>query len=311
MVSNQLRILVADDEESILNVLRDTFQMADFHVLPVHDGQEAWEQVPSFRPDVIVLDLQMPRMSGTDVCERLKAHLTYRHIPVLLLTGCATTQDKVSGLEHGADDYLTKPFDVEELLARIRTLLRRSSLGLEANPLTRLPGNVSIEKELLNRIAEQERFSVLYIDLNHFKAYNDTYGFVKGDAVIRKTADIVLEVCHRDHDFIGHIGGDDFIVISRPERAEALCKGIAEKFDAASPSFYNDEDRAKGYVITKDRRGLESRFPLLSLSIGVVSNQHRSLSSLGEISKIGAEMKHFAKEQTTRGSRYAFDRRLD
>src|SRR5262249_53662884 len=145
----------------------------------------------------------------------------------------------VTGLEQGADDYVTKPFEMAELVARIRTLLRRTRIGLEANPLTRLPGNVTIENEILTRIQYKTPFAVLYVDLNSFKAYNDTYGFVKGDDVIRETARILLTQSAMSQGFVGHIGGDDFVVVCLPSEAEELCQNLIKAFDSKVSSFYS------------------------------------------------------------------------
>jgi diguanylate cyclase (GGDEF)-like protein len=302
-------ILVADDEDAMVLLLREALQHADYEVVVAHDGHEALERLRKDPPDLVLLDIKMPKISGFDVCRQIKSDVFLRHIPVMLLTAQVGTDNKVTGLEQGADDYLTKPFDIAELIARVRTLLRRTRLGLEANPLTRLPGNVTIETEILSRIQKKIPFAVLYIDLNSFKAYNDTYGFVKGDEVIRETARILLSQSEASRGFVGHIGGDDFIILTVPEQAESLCKNVIATFDAKAPDFYTPEDRTRGYVETKDRKGVVTRFPLLSMAIGVVTNQQRPISSLGEVSKIGAEMKHFAKENKDKGSSYAFDRR--
>ena len=302
-------ILVADDEEAMVAMLRDSLQSVHYQVLVAHDGEEAMEKLRQSPPDLALLDVRMPKMSGYEVCRKIKSDVFLRHIPVMLLTAQAGTSNKVTGLEQGADDYLTKPFEMDELLARIRTLLRRTRLGLEANPLTRLPGNVTIEHEILNRIESKTPFAVLYVDLNNFKAYNDIYGFVKGDDVIRETARIILTQSATSEGFVGHIGGDDFIVMAHPDEAESLSEKIIKAFDAKSPDFYTPEDRERGYVETKDRRGLVSRFSLLSIAIGVVTTSTRPLTSLGEVSKIGAEMKHFAKENKDNGSSFAVDRR--
>src|SRR5437016_3074478 len=289
-------ILVADDEVTMVNMLRDALESMEYGVVVAFDGAEAVDKLRQKPPDLVLLDVQMPKMNGYDVCRKIKSDVLLRHIPVMMLTGQTGTTSKGTGLEQGADDYLTKPFEMDELLARIKTLLRRTRQGLEANPLSRLPGNVTIEHEILNRIEQKVPFAVLYLDLNDFKAYNDIYGFVKGDDVIRETARIILMQSLASQGFVGHIGGDDFIVLTPPEEAEKLCQKIIKVFDAKSPEFYTPEDRARGYVETKDRRGQLSRFPLLSVAIGVVTTQTRPLTSLGEVSKIGAEMKHFAKE---------------
>lgn len=308
---SQTVILVADDEESVVTLLKDALESAHYRVLTAHNGQDALDSIRKNTPDIALLDVQMPLLTGYDVCRQVKSDVFLRHIPVMLLTAQVGTTHKVTGLEEGADDYLTKPFEMEELMARIRTLLRRTRLGLEANPLSRLPGNVTIENELLKRMGANQPFAVLYIDLNDFKAYNDIYGFVKGDDVIRDTAKIVLTQSLADEGFVGHIGGDDFIVITSPERAEGLCQKIIRAFTAKTPDFYTPEDRARGYIESTDRRGQKARFPLLSMAIGVATTNVRALSSLGEVSKIGAEMKHFAKEKKDQGSVYAIDRRKE
>lgn len=304
-------ILVADDEDLMVNMLRAALESVEYDVVVARNGHEAFEKLRQHPPDLVLLDVQMPQMSGYDVCRKIKSDVFLRHIPVMLLTGQTGTSNKVTGLEQGADDYLTKPFEVEELLARIKTLLRRTRLGLEANPLTRLPGNVTIEHEILNRIEHKTPFAVLYIDVNSFKAYNDIYGFVKGDDVIRETARIILNQSTNRAGFVGHIGGDDFIVMTVPEEAENICRKIITAFDAKAPEFYSPEDRERKFVETKDRRGQVTRFPLLSIAIGVVTSSVRPLTSLGEVSTIGAEMKHFAKENKDKGSSYAIDRRSE
>ena len=304
-------ILIADDEDAILSVLHTALQSAHYDVLVARDGREALEQVQRDTPDLVILDIQMPELNGYAVCRRIKSDVLLRHIPVIMLTSQSGTSHKVTGLEHGADDYLTKPFELDELLARIKMLLRRTRMGLEANPISRLPGNVAIEREILARLQTEEPLAVLYVDLNSFKAYNDVYGFVKGDEVIRETARLILEHAHTVADFVGHIGGDDFIVVTSPDRAEALCRIFVHTFHAKVPSFYTQEDNLRGHIQTKDRKGQETTFPLLSIAIGVVTNQYRKITSLGEISKIGAEMKHFAKENKDKGSYYAVDRRRE
>ncbi len=304
-------ILVADDEDSMVAMLRDALQSVHYEVAVAHNGEEALEKIRKNPPDLVLLDVQMPKMSGYEVCRQIKSDMLLRHIPVMLLTAQAGTSNKVTGLEQGADDYLTKPFEMDELQARIRTLLRRTRLGLEANPLTRLPGNVTIENEILARIQKKAPFAVLYLDLNSFKAYNDIYGFVKGDDVIRETARIILTHSANSSAFIGHIGGDDFIVLTVPEDAEPLCQRIIKAFDAKVPDFYSPEDCAREYVETKDRRGQVTKYPLLSMAIGVMTSQIKPFTSLGEVSKIGAEMKHFAKEKKEKGSSYAIDRRRE
>lgn len=307
----QALILVADDEDTQLALLREALESFSYEVQTARDGVEALARIEERAPDLIVLDVKMPQMDGYAVCERVKSDVVLRHIPVLMLTAQTGTQAKVKGLEYGADDYLTKPFEFEELNARIRSLLRRARQDLEANPLTRLPGNITIEKEIRHRLDAQAPLAVLYADLNSFKAYNDVYGFVKGDEVIRETARVLRRIAEPDGAFIGHIGGDDFIVLTTPEHAEPLSSKILQAFDASAPGFYTPEDRARGFITTKDRRGAETRYPLLSMAIGIVTNQYRKHLSYGQVSAIGSEMKRYAKEHRDQGSFYAVDRRKD
>jgi len=292
-------------------MLEEALHTSGYAVLRAQNGVEAFQKVQTHTPDLVLLDVQMPGMDGFTVCQKIKSDMMLRHIPVMMLTAQTGVTSKVTGLERGADDYLTKPFDLQELMARIRTLLRRTRQGLEANPLTRLPGNITIENEILRRLEANQPFAVLYLDLNFFKAYNDIYGFIRGDDVIKETAKIILKEADKDRGFVGHIGGDDFIVLTDPQTCEALCERIILRFDESVSTFYNEADREKGFIETKDRRGQMARFPLLSIAIGVVTNKYRQISSLGEVSSIGAEMKHFAKERKDKGSSFAMDRRTE
>jgi PleD family two-component response regulator len=310
-LSDKNLILVADDEDTILTMLHAALQSAQYDVIVARNGVEALEQVHRFSPDLVLLDINMPELNGFAVCRRIKSDVLLRHTPIMMLTAQGGTNNKIAGLELGADDYLTKPFEIDELLARIKTLLRRTRIGLDANPLTHLPGNVAIEREIINRIHAKLPFAVLYADLNSFKAYNDVYGFVKGDDVIRETGRLILEASEALDAFVGHIGGDDFIVLTTPDCCETLAQSLIAAFDAKILGFYSPEDRKRGYIETKDRRGLVTRYPLLSMAIGIATSQHRVLTSLGEVSKIGAEMKHFAKETKEKGSGYAIDRRRE
>lgn len=304
------KILVADDEEHLLNLMKYQLEDAGYSVITARDGEEALDRILHEAPDLVLLDIRMPKLDGFQVCQRLKKDVLYRNLPVIMLTVLGETRHKVQGLETGADDYVAKPFVAEELLARVRTVLRRTSSGIEANPLTKLPGNVSIEREINDRIKRDQPFMVLYLDLNSFKAFNDVYGFDRGDRVIRETAHIILDVVKQmgaPDDFIGHIGGDDFIVVTSPACAERICQGVISRFNILSPTLYDPVDREQGYIVTMDRQGVQRQFPLLSLAIGGVSNIVRPLRSLGQVSAIGAEMKRFAK--TKPGSCFVIDRR--
>lgn len=292
-------IIIADDDPDLRDILRSILEPAGFAVSEAPDGEQALRDVRAHPPELVILDYMMPGLTGPQVCEHLKQDMLLRHIPVLMLTGKSDLQDKVDGINAGADDYLVKPFEPQELLARVKMVLRRTSRDLEANPLTRLPGNNSIQQELEQRLAAKASLAVCYVDLDRFKAFNDHYGFKRGDEVIQKTAQVLLSAS-RAHggrtDFVGHIGGDDFIVITSLERAEPLCEAIVHDFDAMAATLYDEEDRQRGYLIHVDRKGQQVKVPLLSVSIALVRNEGNTLTHPGEIAKLGAELKSYAKQ---------------
>lgn len=304
-------ILVADDDPDLRDILRSIFEPAGFAIVEAENGAQALQITRSHPPDLIILDHMMPEMTGAQVCQDLKQDVLLRHIPIIMLTGKSEVQDKVAGMDAGADDYLVKPFEPQELLARVRMVLRRASRDLEANPLTRLPGNISIHLELERRIASTSPYAVCYVDLDRFKAFNDHYGFKRGDEVIRRTADILLETTKAHggpEGFVGHIGGDDFIVLTTRERAEPLCEAIVQKFDAMAQTLYDTDDRTRGYLLSTDRTGQEVKTPLLSVSIALVTNVNNTITHPGEIARIGAELKTYAKQFER--SLYVKERRL-
>ncbi|MBN1289714.1 MAG: diguanylate cyclase, partial [Actinobacteria bacterium] len=219
-------------------------------------------------------------------------------------------KDKLEGIESGADDYLTKPFDPLELQARIDMHLRRYLRETDMSPITELPGNKAIEKALLTRLSSGKLFALLYIDIDDFKPYNDYYGFTAGSEVIRGTGALLQEALTKkgkDEDFIGHVGGDDFVILSAIERAEPIAKEIIRLFDERIPSYYQEEDLKKGYIVSLDRRDYVMKFPVMSISVSIIHNKYRELTDLAQVGKIVAELKKYSKN--LEGSVYVFDRR--
>lgn len=305
-------ILVVDDEPDIRDILNLTLSEQDYNVIEAENGEEALKIIRSKPLDLVLLDYKIPKMDGRQVCQIIKGDILMRHLPVIMLTGKGDIEHRVGGINAGADDYIVKPFEPKELLARIHMVLRRTQRDLEANPLTRLPGNVSILSELSGRMRSGEPFAACYIDLDKFKSYDDKYGFERGDTVIKKTAEILLKAIKEKGnpaDFVGHIGGDDFVIVTTPDKVDAACKKIIKDFEAAVPSFYEKEDREKGFIMAKDRKGTVQKIPLLSISIGVVTNKARKISHVGQISEIGAELKSYAK--SLERSNYIVDKRVD
>jgi diguanylate cyclase (GGDEF)-like protein len=305
-----IKILVVDDDPDIRDILKLTLSEESYEVIEAQDGEEAIKAIHAKAPDLVLLDYRIPKVDGREVCRQIKNDILLSHLPIIMVTGSGDVSDKVGGIDSGADDYIVKPFEPKELLARIRMIIRRTRRDLEANPLTRLPGNVSIINELRNRLAEKSLFAVCYIDLDKFKTYNDKYGFEHGDEVIKETARILIRVAGEignPADFIGHIGGDDFVIVTTPQVVDNMCKKIIADFEATSPSFYNETDRKMGYIIARDRKGIEQKIPLLSISIGVVTNEFRKIEHAAQIGEIGAELKALAK--SLERSNYVKDKR--
>jgi PleD family two-component response regulator len=304
------RLVIADDLPELLEALKETLEREGYAVTAVPDGRAALEAIRADPPDIAVLDLKMPHMTGFDVCRALRADPLLENLPVVILSASGNRESKVEGLDLGADDFVTKPVDVRELLARIRMILKRTRQGLDANPLTRLPGNLSIESRIERALADGKPLAVLYVDLNQFKAYNDAYGYDAGDRVLKALARVLVDrVRDGAADFVGHIGGDDFIVLSTPDRMEKAAASVCAAFDAAVPSFYNDDDRARGSIRSKDRQGIEREFPLLSAAVGICHNRDRRLTGFAQVAALGAEVKKAAKARP--GSAYVVDRRRD
>jgi diguanylate cyclase (GGDEF)-like protein len=304
-------ILVVVRDQQINSLVCELASGEGYKVKSCQSQAEAKELLDKESFTLIISDFQAPLINGIELCKYIRSNFRLRHLSVILLMN--TKEDplnKIKGIYAGADDFLEVPFEAGELLVRIKASLVRLTRDLEANPLTKLPGNVSLSKELEERIKAQLPLAVGYVDLNKFKEYNDKYGFEKGDKIIFHTASIIMQSLQKwgnATDFLGHVGGDDFIFITTPDCAEVICKQIVEEFDKTVLSFYNEEDIEKGYTMAKNRRGDLCKIPLLSVSIGVSTNENRKFIHIAETIQIATELKHYAK--TLGGSVYVKDRR--
>jgi DNA-binding response OmpR family regulator len=302
------RILIADDEPAVRQLLELVLRSQGYEVLTTQNGDQLVRTAQEVIPDLVLIDLMMPHMDGYEAIRQLRNDTRTAHLPMLILTAKSTPDDVVTGFETGADDYITKPFNIPELLARIKSHLVRAARKPVLNPLTGLPGNILLTEELKYRLKSGALFGLLYVDLDNFKAFNDTYGPARGDRVIRLVAEVVneaVQACGATSDFIGHIGGDDFAVLTTPEVIPEVCQRIIALFDERVTALYDDDDLARGYLLGTDRQGVPRRFPIISISIGVVTNRHRTFVDYEEVSRVAAEMKQFAKQQP--GSFYAVD----
>lgn len=294
-LSQRKRIVVIDDEPDLLEVMKVILR--DYEVQTAAGGQEGLAIIRAEPPDLILVDSMMPGVDGVELVRTVKDDAVLRYVPIIMVTAKGTVQDRVKGLQAGADDYVVKPFSPEELVARVQINLRRTERDLDANPLTRLPGNAAIMSELERRLLVGDDFAVCYVDLDRFKAFNDTYGFARGDEVIKHTAQI-LRGAVRDHgraeDLVGHIGGDDFILVTIRAHAEGICEAVIARFDEQAHRWYDAEDIERGHLRVQNRRGDEERVSLVSISIGIVRCEGK-LRHPAEIGQVGAELKHYAK----------------
>jgi diguanylate cyclase (GGDEF)-like protein len=304
-------ILVVDDDEDIARFVGVNLKLHGFDVAHARDGQEALEMIEQRRPDLAIVDLMMPRIDGVELTRRLRADPMTAVLPVIMLTARGLTVDKVVGLTAGADDYIVKPFDTAELVARVISTLRRNKEFREVSPLTGLPGNSRIRREIADRVRSGADYAVGYIDIDRFKSVNDRYGFVRGDdfisALARSLHRAVLSVGPPPA-FLGHVGGDDFVIVCTPEQVRPLTEQAVVDFEKAADDLYDPEDAARGYVELRDRRGNVRKAALVTLSIGVcLSVAERRFTDPLEAIAVASEMKAVAKNQP--GSYVAVDRR--
>jgi PleD family two-component response regulator len=303
-------VLVIDDDRNLRTIIRTSLELAGYGVVTASDATAALAILAQETPDLIVLDVVLPGMDGFELCRRIRRHPTCAHVPIMMLTARGETEDAVTGFEAGADDYITKPFSPQEMLARVRAKIRRVAVDSSLNPLTRLPGNLAIENEIRRRFDGRLPWAVIYIDLDNFKAFNDVYGFVRGDEAIRLLASTLQSAIRfggEDDDFVGHIGGDDFILVTHPSRAEPLARVVATTFDRDVRALYDPADLERGWIMTTDRRGAVSVYPIMSLSLAVVTDERRRITNYQQIGEVAAELKRFAKKQS--GSYIATDKR--
>lgn len=295
-------ILIVDDEPHIRRILDYLLRQQGYEVEAAASGPEAldWIQSSPTVPDLILLDLMMPEMDGFEVCRQLRDNYRSRQIPIIIVTAKGEQVDRVRGLEGGANDYLTKPYDHTELVLRVRNTLEWSRSQRQANPLTGLPGNRAIEQEVQGRIDRREPYAFLYLDIDNFKAYNDYYGYSRGDSAIGVVAQLLRDCCREfgsPSDFVGHIGGDDFCVVARAEGAKEFGERIVERFSSEYEKLIDPEDLDRGYLEVRARQGGKLKVDFPSLTIAVVIDTDNSYDHWGRVSDASAELKSFGKTQ--------------
>ncbi len=286
------RVLIVDDDTSIRAICREVLELGGYQVRDCGSATLALAEARRFRPDMIVLDVLMPGIDGYRCAEMIRADPAIGMAPIMFLSARGDVADKVRAFRSGAEDYMVKPFDAAELLARVGKALQRQARELGASPTTQLPGADAIQDELERRFATGDTTAVgCYLDLDNLKAFNDYYGYAKANAVIRQTGNVIRHVVTRagsPGDFIGHIAGDDFVFVTAADRVDDVCKGICERFDHLIRLYYDPIDRAAGYIETKDRFGVQRRFPIMSVSIAAISlTRARSYAGVAELAAVG------------------------
>ena len=294
------RLLIVEDDHDISNMLKIYFTGLGYDVDAAIRGGEALEKTKHVLPHLIVLDIMLPDIDGYEVCRTLRTNTRTSHIPVIFLTQKDERSDRLQGLELGADDYITKPFDIEELKLRVQGAIRRSERESLTDPRSGLPAGRLIEEQL-RRIIRETGWAYMDIRINDFDAFRDVYGFVASDDVLRFAAMILGEVLDEvgtSGDFLGHAGGDNFIIITREESASSISQRIKARFADEVQTHYNFMDRQQGFIQAPKAEGQTEKFPLMTLAVGIVSPSQQQFADIREITELAAE----ARRQDTGGT---------
>ena len=282
------KILVIDDEPWTAGAIKGSLEMEGFDAITSPTGESALQKIYEIKPDLVIMDVFLPDMDCHSLCRRLSQDPRTTQIPIIVLSTTGSIDDEIAILESGADDYLTKPFNLRELVARINAHLRRMDHERDVNPLTGLAGTSCIESDILKRISDpSKKFGILRVDLDNLKAFNDVYGLLHGDKVIKLVAEVLREVIKTSgnkDDFIGHIGGDNFVVITSSGNVEAISNQITSEFDRRIHACYHKDDVERGYI-TRDKE----RHSLLSMSIGCATNRDRDIHNYQDFERISNE----------------------
>lgn len=287
------RLLVVEDDLDISSMLNIYFSSQGYDVDLALRGEIALEKTRQTMPHLIVLDIMLPDIDGYEVCKRLRSNSRTSHIPVIFLTQKDERSDKLQGLELGADDYITKPFDIEELRLRVQNAIARAERESLTDAQSGLPSGKLIEDQLRKIIREKD-WAFMDIRLNHYESFKEVYGFIAANDVLRYTGMLMGEMLDQygtDYDFIGHAGGNNFVIITKFDRSSDITKHIIDKFNETIPTHYNFLDRQQGFIIAKNEIGESIKYPLMTISIGVVSPITHQFSDIREITELAAEVR--------------------
>lgn len=303
------RILIVEDDPAIRMLLVRVFDEVST-VIQARDGLEALELLRTERPDFVITDLNLPEMDGVELLQQARRTFYGACVPFLVLTANQDEKALIQCFREGADDFMVKPVRISELRVRVSSIHVRQRMARDVNPLTRLPGNWVLKSEMERRLKEGTRFTVLYVDIDHFKAFNDSRGFDAGDEAIRRVGEAMVEIAQRDafeDVFIGHIGGDDFVALVADGQGVAFAEQLFQVFDVARREFYDSADLERGSVDILNRQGEVEEVGLLSLSVAGVTTSRPGLNDVRQLTHLAAEVKRAAKAET--GDSIVIDRR--
>ena len=283
---------------------------AGFDVIAAPGCREALDGFYAEPPQCVVLEHGLRGEDGRSLLDAIKSDNIYGHLPAVLMVSAEDLERGLDWFRVPADEYVTVPFSDAELVSRVRMCLARGQRDVNANPLTGLPGNLTITREAERRLASGEPFAFAYVDLDRFKAYNDRYGFSRGDEMLRMTARVIANAMRSldpERTYVGHVGGDDFVFITPPELITRACERIVRDFDLVTPDFYDEEDRKKGEIHSVDRQGNPHVFPFIAVSIGVVDTGLTQVDHVAALFERVTEVKALTKKLP--GSNFVIDRR--
>ena len=306
------QVYIFDTTIKLLGDLRETFKDDKTFKFKCVESQKI-DCVLKEIPDLIIINEDNLKDKLYTLCSRIRNDADNAITPIMVLTSNDDTSHKIEIIKNSVEYIVEKSLGDEYLYYTIKNISRLLAVNRTVSPLTGLPGNVKIQSELKKRLSSKQPFTVLYLDLDNFKAYNDVYGFLRGDEIIKLTAKIITNNVYgmKDNDvFVGHIGGDDFVAILDGEiNYENICQNIITEFDSEVIKYFNAEDLKRGFLEVQNRKGVMEEFPLTALSIGVVVADKNRFANILEIGEVGAQVKHLAK--TTQGSSYAINRRQE
>ncbi len=310
-MSRDVKIVLAVPDLKLREILLYLLKAWEYNVMELPEGEDVIEYLKKENPNLIIIDATLHGKKGLEICKEIKGDFLTSYIPTIVLIDKKQLRRDLLSIEQGVDDYLIKPPDPIDLEIRIVLALRSAAHHFNANALTRLPGNKLIERELIQRLDSGNHFSFHYIDIDNFKSYNDKYGYIRGNHVIIDTARIIsknVKVCGNGKDFVGHIGGDDFVIITTPDKAEPIAKQTIRDFDAMVPGRYSNPDLENGFIVARERSGRIANIPLMSLSIAIVNNTLDNVSNLLELMDVTTELKNYLKALP--GSNFMVNRRV-